>query len=114
LLAAAFLEVIKDHCHYSRFYQASTSVIFGDSPESLQTEHTPHNPVTPYGVSKLAAHQLVGLYRRMYRIFTVSGILYNHEYPRRPARFVTKIIASAAAGISLGRKEKRNLGDNHA
>jgi GDPmannose 4,6-dehydratase len=111
LLAAAFLEVIKDHCPSSRFYQASTSEIFGDPPESPQTERTPHNPVTPYGVSKLAAHLLVGLYRRMYGIFAVSGILYNHESPRRPARFVTKKIASAAAGISRGKKDKLKLGN---
>jgi len=111
LLAAAFLEVIKDHCPSSRFYQASTSEIFGDPPESPQTELTPHNPVTPYGVSKLAAHQLDGLYRRMYGIFTVSGILYNHESPRRPARFVTKKIACAAAGISRGNQEKLRLGN---
>jgi GDPmannose 4,6-dehydratase len=111
LLAAAFLEVIKDHCPSSRFYQASTSEIFGDPPESPQTERTPHNPVTPYGVSKLAAHLLVGLYRRMYGIFTVSGILYNHESPRRPARFVTKKIACAAAAISKGSTEKVKLGN---
>lgn len=111
LLVAVFLEVIKDHCRETRFYQASTSEIFGDPPESPQTERTPHNPVTPYGVSKLAAHLLVGLYRRMYRVYAVSGILYNHESPRRPERFVTKKIASAAAAISRGSTEKVKLGN---
>ena len=111
LLVAAFLEVIKDHCPETRFYQASTSEIFGDPPESPQTEFTPHNPMTPYGVSKLAAHQLVGLYRRMHKVFAVSGILYNHESPRRPERFVTQKIARAAAEISRGRKEKLRLGN---
>jgi GDPmannose 4,6-dehydratase len=111
LLPAAFLGVIKDHCPSARFYQASSSEIFGDPPESPQTERTPHNPVTPYGVSKLAAHQLVGLYRRMYGIYSVSGILYNHESPRRPAHFVTKKIATAAAAISQGRIEKLKLGN---
>jgi len=111
LLVAAFLEVIKDHCSEARFYQASSSEIFGDPPEFPQTENTPQNPMTPYGVSKLAAHQLVGLYRRRHRIFAVSGILYNHESPRRPDRYVTQKIARAAAEISRGRKEKLRLGN---
>jgi GDPmannose 4,6-dehydratase len=111
LLVAAFLEVIKDHCPGARFYQASSSEIFGDPPVSPQTECTPHNPMTPYGVSKLAAHQLVGLYRRMHKIYAVSGILYNHESPRRPERFVTQKIACAAAEISRGRDEKLGLGN---
>jgi len=111
LLVAVFLEVIKDHCPGSRFYQASSSEIFGNPPESPQTERTPHNPMTPYGVSKLAAHQLVGLYRRMHKVFAVSGILYNHESPRRPDRFVTQKIAAAAAEISRGRTEKLRLGN---
>ena len=111
LLPAAFLGVIKDHCPSARFYQASSSEIFGDPPESPQTESTPHNPMTPYGVSKLAAHQLVGLYRKMHGIFAVSGILYNHESPRRPERFVTQKIARSAAEIAKGKKEKLKLGN---
>jgi len=111
LLVAAFLEVIKTHCPSTRFYQASTSEIFGDPPETPQTELTPHNPMTPYGVSKLAAHQLVGLYRKMHKVFAVSGILYNHESPRRPERFVTQKIARAAVEIAKGRKEKLRLGN---
>ncbi len=111
LLVAVFLEVIKDHCPSTRFYQASSSEIFGDPSESPQTEQTAFNPVTPYGASKLAAHQLVGLYRRMHKLFAVSGILYNHESPRRPDRFVTQKIAGAAAGISLGSTEKLRLGN---
>jgi len=110
LLVVAFLEVIKDHCPRARFYQASSSEIFGDPPESPQTERTPHNPMTPYGVSKLASHQLVGLYRRMHHVFAVSGILYNHESPRRPEHYVTQKIARAAAEISRGRTEKLRLG----
>jgi len=114
LLVAAFLEVIKGHCRKSRFYQASTSEIFGDPPESPQTESTPHNPMTPYGVSKLASHQLVGLYRKMHGIFAVSGILYNHESPRRPERFVTQKIARSAAEIAKGKKEMLKLGNIEA
>jgi GDPmannose 4,6-dehydratase len=110
LLVAAFLEVIRTIAR-ARSSQASTSEIFGNPPESPQTELTPHNPMTPYGVSKLAAHQLVGLYRRMHKVFAVSGILYNHESPRRPERFVTQKIAAAAAEISRGRTEKLRLGN---
>ena len=113
LLVAVFLEVIKDHCRESRFYQASTSEIFGDPPESPQTESTPHNPMTPYGVSKLAAHQLVGLYRKMHGIFAVSGILYNHESPRRPERFVTQKIARSAAEIASS-TERTAIGSRSA
>jgi GDPmannose 4,6-dehydratase len=111
LLVAAFLEVVKNHCRGSRFYQATSSEIFGDPPHAPQTESTPHNPVTPYGVSKLAAHQLVGLYRRMHRIYAVSGILYNHESPRRPDWYVTQKICRAVARISKGGKEKLKLGN---
>ena len=114
LLPAAFLRVIKEHCPSARYYQASSSEIFGDPPESPQTESTPHNPMTPYGVSKLAAHQLVGLYRRMHGIFAVSGILYNHESPRRPERFVTQKIARSAAEIAKGKREKLKLGNIEA
>ncbi len=114
LLVAAFLEVLKDHCPGARFYQASSSEIFGDPPSSPQDENTPCNPVTPYGVSKLAAHLLTGLYRRRYGMYSVSGILYNHESPRRPSYFVTQKIAQAAAEISKGRKEKIRLGNIEA
>jgi len=114
LLTTAFLEVVKDHCPMARFYQASSSEIFGDPPVSPQDETTPHNPVTPYGVSKLAAHLLVGLFRRRYGIFAVSGILYNHESPRRPDHFVTQKIARAAAANSIGRSERLKLGNIEA
>jgi GDPmannose 4,6-dehydratase len=111
LLVAAFLEVVKNHCRSARFYQASSSEIFGDPPKSPQDEGTPHNPVTPYGVSKLAAHLLAGLYRRQYGMFVASGILYNHESPRRPDHFVTQKIARAAAEIAAGKREKLSLGN---
>lgn len=111
LLVTAFLEVLKDHFPRTRFYQASSSEIFGDPPYSPQDEGTPHNPRTPYGVSKLAAHQLVDLYRRRYGMFCVAGILYNHESPRRPEHFVTQKIAKAAAEISCGRGKRILLGN---
>jgi len=111
LLVAAFLDAVKGHCPDARFYQASSSEIFGDPPISPQDESTPHNPMTPYGVSKLAAHLLAGLYRRRYGMYCVSGILYNHESPRRQDHFVTQKIAGAAAEISRGRTEKLKLGN---
>lgn len=111
LLVAVFLEVLKDGRSGARFYQASSSEIYGDPSVSPQDETTPHIPVTPYGVSKLAAHQLVGLYRRRHKVFAVSGILYNHESPRRPDYFVTQKIARAAAEFSRGRTEKLRLGN---
>jgi GDPmannose 4,6-dehydratase len=114
LLVAVFLEVLKDNCPGARFYQASSSEIFGDPPCTPQDEDTPCNPVTPYGVSKHAAHLLTGLYRRRYGMYAVSGILYNHESPRRPSHFVTQKIAQAAAEISKGRKDKIRLGNIEA
>ena len=114
LLVTAFLEALKDHCPSARFYQASSSEIFGDPPCSPQDENTPHNPVTPYGVSKLAAHLLTGLYRRRYGMYAVSGILFNHESPRRQEHFVTQKISRAAAEFSFGRKEKLRLGNIEA
>lgn len=114
LLVAAFLDVIRTSCPGTRFYQASSSEIFGDPPASPQTEETPHNPMTPYGVSKLAAHQLCGLYRRRHGVYAACGILYNHESPRRPDHFVTQKIAKAAAAISLGSDERLKLGDIEA
>lgn len=114
LLVAAFLEALKDFCPGARFYQASSSEIYGDPPVSPQDENTPHNPVTPYGVSKLAAHQLAGLYRKRYGMFVVAGILYNHESPRRPEHFVTQKIARAAARISAGEPSRLKLGNLEA
>jgi GDPmannose 4,6-dehydratase len=111
LLVAAFLEALKVHCRGARFYQASSSEIFGNPPLSPQDESTPHIPVTPYGVSKLASHLLCGLYRKRYGMFCVSGILYNHESPRRQEHFVSQKIAKAAAEISKGRSEKLTLGN---
>jgi GDPmannose 4,6-dehydratase len=94
-----------------RFYQASSSEIFGVPIESPQNEHTPLRPHTPYGVAKAYAHFITRAYRLNYGIYACSGILYNHESPRRPLEFVPRKIARAAAAISLGMQNELMLGD---
>src|SRR5919198_3512132 len=79
-----------------RFYQASSSEIFGEPREVPQTEETPLAPVTPYGVAKAYGHLIVRSYRKRYGLYACSGILYNHESPRRPLDFVTRKISHAA------------------
>ncbi|WP_372735224.1 GDP-mannose 4,6-dehydratase [Nocardioides sp.] len=94
-----------------RFYQASTSEIFGLAEEQPQTEHTPHHPRSPYAVAKSFAHHLTVNYRESYGLFACSGILYNHESPVRGAGFVTRKITRAVAEIALGRREELTLGN---
>ena len=96
-----------------RFFQASSAEIFGSSTltHSPQTEDTPYAPVSPYGAAKLYAHAMVRVYREAHRLFAVSGILFNHESPRRGAEFVTRKISSAAAAIKLGRLRELRLGN---
>jgi GDPmannose 4,6-dehydratase len=94
-----------------RFYQASSSEIFGEPLEVPQTERTPLSPLTPYGVAKSYGHFITGSYRRRYGLHASSGILYNHESPRRPLDFVTRKVANAAAGIKLGLQGELWLGN---
>jgi GDPmannose 4,6-dehydratase len=94
-----------------RFYQASSSEVFGEPKEFPQTAETPPSPFTPYGVAKSYAHFITGSYRRRYGLHASSGILFNHESPRRPLEFVPRKIARAAAAISLGLQETLTLGD---
>jgi GDPmannose 4,6-dehydratase len=107
----ALLESIRLVDPEIRFYQASSSEIFGEPREVPQTEETPLLPVTPYGVAKAYGHLIVRSYRRRYGLYVGSGILYNHESPRRPLDFVTRKIAHAAAAISLGLAGELRLGD---
>jgi GDPmannose 4,6-dehydratase len=107
----ALLEAIRRVDDQIRFYQASSSEIFGEPREVPQTEETPLAPVTPYGVAKAYAHFITRSYRRRYGLHASSGILYNHESPRRPLDFVTRKICHAAAAISLELEDKVNLGD---
>ncbi len=109
--ATSLLEAIRAVDVSIRFYQASSSEIFGEPSESPQTEETPLKPVTPYGVAKAYAHFIVSSYRRQYGLFACSGILYNHESPRRPLEFLPRKVAYGAAAISLGLQDELVLGD---
>jgi GDPmannose 4,6-dehydratase len=109
--ATSLLEAIRTVDPAIRFYQASSSEIFGEPHESPQTEKTPLKPVTPYGVAKAYAHFIISSYRRQYGLFACSGILYNHESPRRPLEFLPRKVAHGAAAISLGLQDELVLGD---
>jgi GDPmannose 4,6-dehydratase len=101
-----------NHCDPTiRLYQASTSEMFGMVQETPQTERTPFRPRSPYGASKLYAHWLTVNYREAYGTFAVSGILFNHESPRRGETFVTRKITQAVARIAAGRQEAVYLGN---
>lgn len=93
-----------------RFYQASSSEMFGSPAVSPQTEETTFHPRSPYGVAKSAAHFLTMNYRESYGLFACSGILYNHESPLREPHFVTRKITSGVAAIAQGRAETLQLG----
>jgi len=95
------LEAIRQCSPKSKFYQASTSELFGDTNISPQNEETPFNPNSPYAVAKLAAHMYVGLYRRAYKIFACGGILFNHESERRGEEFVTRKITMYVAKLAV-------------
>ena len=94
-----------------RFYQASSSEMFGKVQEVPQTEKTPFWPRSPYGCAKMYAHWLTVNYRESYDLFACSGILFNHESPRRGETFVTRKITRAATRIKLGLQEKLYLGN---
>ncbi len=109
--ATSLLEAIRLVDPAVRFYQASSSEIFGEPSELPQTETTPLAPVTPYGVAKAYAHFSARSYRHRYGLFSCSGILYNHESPRRPLEFLPRKVAHGAAAISLGLQDELVLGD---
>jgi len=94
-----------------RVYVATSSEIFGDAGVSPQDEDAPKRPRSPYGVAKLAAHQMIGLMRERHGQHVSAGITYNHESPRRPEHFVPRKITRGAAAISLGLQESLTLGD---
>jgi len=109
--ATSLLEAIRTIDPGIRFYQASSSEIFGEPREVPQTEETPLAPVTPYGVAKAYAHFSARSYRQRYGLFACSGILYNHESPRRPLEFLPRKVSHGVAAISLGLQEELLLGD---
>ncbi|MBU2110849.1 MAG: GDP-mannose 4,6-dehydratase, partial [Actinobacteria bacterium] len=94
-----------------RFFQPSSSEMFGVTDQQPQTENTPHHPRSPYAATKSFAHHLTVNYRESYGLFTATGTLYNHESPLRPAHFVTRKISAAVAAISLGQAESVTLGN---
>lgn len=108
------LEAIRKGAPNARFYQASSSEQFGQVVESPQRESTPFYPRSPYGVAKAYGHWITVNYRESFGLYAVSGILFNHESPRRGLEFVTRKITDAAARISLGRADKVALGNLEA
>lgn len=94
-----------------KFYQASSSEMFGKVSEAPQNENTPFHPRSPYGVAKVYGHYITVNYRESYGIFAASGILFNHESPRRGLEFVTKKVTNAVAKIKLGLAESLYLGN---
>ena len=109
--ATRVLEAIRKYNSDIRFYQASTSEIFGNAPDSTQSIETPFMPRSPYGVSKLYAYWSTVNYREAYDMFATNGVLFNHESPRRGEGFVTRKITKAAAKISIGEQEILELGN---
>src|SRR3954449_828624 len=105
------LEAIRETGIRSKFYQASTSEMFGKVQAVPQTESTPFYPRSPYGVAKLYAHWITVNYRESYDIFATSGILFNHESPLRAREFVTRKITDAVAKMQLGRLDCLALGN---
>ncbi len=105
------LEAIRQVRPEARFYQASTSEMFGKIQESIQSETTPFYPRSPYGVSKLFAHWMTINYRESFNIFGCSGILFNHESPLRGIEFVTRKVTDGVARIKHGLQDKLALGN---
>jgi GDPmannose 4,6-dehydratase len=105
------LEAVRNTCPNAKYYQASSSEMFGDNPENPQSEKTALTPASPYACAKVFAHNLCRNYRESYGMHISSGILFNHESPRRGETFVTRKITLAAARIKLGIQDKLYLGN---
>lgn len=105
------LEAIRDTRIKTKFYQASSSEMFGGVKKSFQNEKTPFHPRSPYGVAKLYSYWITVNYREAYGIHASNGILFNHESPRRGTNFVTRKITAAVADILAGKRDKLYLGN---
>ena len=107
------LEIYRNTCPEAKFYQASSSEMFGNSvdDDGVQRLTTPMNPVSPYGCAKLLAYNLVRHYRHAYGLHACNGILFNHESPRRGSNFVTNKVVMTAVEIKKGLKDKLELGN---
>ncbi len=108
------LEALKLVCPQAKFYQASSSEMFGKVQQTPQTETTPFYPRSPYGVAKVYGHWITVNYRESFNMFAVSGLLFNHESPRRGLEFVTRKIANGVARIKLGKQQLIELGNLEA
>ena len=109
--ALNILEAVRQVCPDAKFYQASTSELFGKAQETIQSETTPFYPRSPYGVAKLFAHWSTINYRESFGIFGCCGILFNHESPLRGIEFVTRKVTDAVARIKLGKQKELRLGN---
>jgi GDPmannose 4,6-dehydratase len=108
------LDALRQTCPQARFYQASSSEMFGKVRETPQSEQTPFHPRSPYGVAKVYGHYITVNYRESYGLYGCSGILFNHESPRRGLEFVTRKITHAVARIKLGLASELRLGNLQA
>lgn len=108
------IEAVRNVCPSARFYQASSSEMYGDNLEELKNEETKMTPASPYAAAKLFAHNIVRSYRIGYGMHASSGILFNHESPRRGETFVTRKVTQAAARIKLGKQKTLKLGNLEA
>ena len=105
------LAALREACPRCRFYFAGSSEMFGKVRESPQNEHTPFHPRSPYGISKVSGYYLTMNYREAYGLFACSGILFNHESPRRGREFVTRKITTGVARIKAGHQKELRLGN---
>lgn len=105
------MDAVKEICPKAKFYQASSSEMFGWVKQTPQTEDTPFNPANPYAAAKLYAHNIACIYRKSYGMFIANGILFNHESPRRGLGFVTQKVTYAAACAKLGIKTSEYLNE---
>src|SRR3954454_2680147 len=108
------LEAVREVCPQARFYQASSSEMFGKVQETPQTETTPFYPRSPYGVAKVYAYWITVNYREAYGMYACNGILFNHESPVRGETFVTRKITRALARIKVGLQDRLYLGNLNA